>query len=549
MQLLEHLPGPVRDAAVAASLRAGTVKDRELLTEYRRLHNPYAAVGDTSTPDERAADHVIERDVEIREASPLQPEADADHQNRLQAVANDLGVDLAHDLPSPAPVQTATVRDRKNAPRVGDRIQWEVNGQLQFNEPAKVRFVSDDGKFVMVEGSNTGIPIEQTTLHSSARRPASFVEGINAAEGHTRNPRSSADGYGNFIDSTWLSVAPHVADTKGMSREQILGLRHDKEIAGRATQFYADQNARHLLAHGIEDSPGNRSLAHFLGPDGAEKVLKADPSTPVESILPREVIHANREVLAGKSASEVVAWAHRRIGAAVDAPVARADAVPDFDYGDVPPYELTAFKPDEVSTNAELMQYKSGGNTEGETGKLRDVEQWNPIVSSEIMVWQPREGGNIVVDGHQRTGLAKRLYADDPSIRLPAIVLREADGITAAQARVLGALRNINLGTGSLEDNARVLRDAPEAADMLRGAENRREIEGLARLNYEAFGAVLNNVVDPRIAAQIGIHAGQSPEAHMAMVGCFRASTIRLKPHRLCGRLWLTGSVRPTNTS
>jgi hypothetical protein len=46
---------------------------------------------------------------------------------------------------------------------VGDYVQWESQGALQFESPRKVWMVSPDGAFVMVEGSPTGIPMEQVT--------------------------------------------------------------------------------------------------------------------------------------------------------------------------------------------------------------------------------------------------------------------------------------------------------------------------------------------------------------------------------------------------
>jgi hypothetical protein len=472
VDLATKLPG-TRDLVMARALATGTVKERDMLAEYRRLHNPYS-ISDTSTPDERAAMNVLEREVEVREASPLHPDADPEHENRLGAVADALGVKLAPaPLPSTAPVQQPTIRDRSDGP--------------------------------------------------SPRRVASFAEAVHQAEGTGKNPDSSATGHFQFIDSTWLDYAPRVTDTKGMSRSKILGLRQNRSIAEAAERLFRADNARYLRARGVEDSPGNLSLAHFLGATDAAKTLRAAPDTPIERIIDPKSYRANKKVLEGKSASEVVAWAHKRIGASIDAQPARADAVPDYDideidYASVRPYERRIVRPDEIETDAALMQYKSGGDEAGVTDKLKDVTSWNPTLSSEIMLWEGADGRLIVVDGHQRTGLAKRLYAEDPTIELPAIVFREADGITAAQARVLGAMRNINLGTGSLLDNARVLRDAPQGAAMLRGAENRREIEGLAGLSYEAFGAAINDVIDPRIAAEIGRHAGHAPETHMALV-------------------------------
>jgi hypothetical protein len=459
-----------RNALIARSLSAGTESDRALLTEWQRTHNPGGIV-DSSTPDERAAAHTMTRDVENRETSPLHPEDAGHNDRRLAAVAQSLGVDLPQQVPSPAPIQHATVRT------------------------------------------------------SDGRRPATYDDGLHSAEGTGKNPNSTAEGHFQFTSGTWLEYAPKVANTAGMSRAQILALRHDRPTAEKAERLFRADNANYLRGHGEEDSPGNLSLAHFLGRGDAVRVLKAAPGTPIERVIDPASFAANRNVLAGKSASEVVAWAHKRIGASVDMPVARADAVGDADpldpedFSDLP-YERATFKPDEVQTDAGLMQYKSGGDEAGVTSKLRDVTAWNPLMSSEILVWEANDGRRVVVDGHQRVGLARRLAGQEPD--LPALVVREADGITAAQARVLGALRNINLGTGSLLDNAKVLRDVPDAASLLKGAENRREIEGLARLSYDAFGAAVNDVIDPRIAAEIGKHAPDNPEAHMAMAGLLR---------------------------
>jgi hypothetical protein len=468
-KLAENLPDQVRDPLVAASIRAGTVKDREMLHEWQRLHAPFGVV-DTSSPDERAAAHTIVRDADNRELSPLHPDAAVHNENRLSAVARSLGVNLSTtELPSPAPIQQATIRDRSGG--------------------------------------------------ASSRRPASYEEAVHATEGTGHNPHSSADGHFQFTEGTWLEYAPKVSDTAGMSTKQILALRHDLPTAQRAERLFRADNAIYLRQRGLEDSPGNLSLAHFLGKADAAKVLSAAPETPIERLIDPKSLAANRPILQGKSASEVVAWAHKRIGATVNMPVARADAVPDADgldegdYAEVP-YQRAIFKPDDIQTDAALMQYKGGGDEQGVTSKLKDVTAWNPLASSEILVWEANDGRRIVVDGHQRVGLAKRL--NDPNIELPALVVKESDGITAAQARTLGALRNINIGTGSLIDNARVLRDIPEGADMIKGAEHRREIEGLSKLSYEAFGAAVNDVVDPRIAAEIGHYA--PPDAHMAMV-------------------------------
>jgi hypothetical protein len=47
--------------------------------------------------------------------------------------------------------------------RVGDRVQWVANGEEKFDEPLKIRRISDDGStaFILVNGVENQIPLEQ----------------------------------------------------------------------------------------------------------------------------------------------------------------------------------------------------------------------------------------------------------------------------------------------------------------------------------------------------------------------------------------------------
>jgi hypothetical protein len=48
--------------------------------------------------------------------------------------------------------------------RVGDMIEAEINGTLITPEPVRVRAISDDNEWVFVEGSETGIEMENVTV-------------------------------------------------------------------------------------------------------------------------------------------------------------------------------------------------------------------------------------------------------------------------------------------------------------------------------------------------------------------------------------------------
>lgn len=51
---------------------------------------------------------------------------------------------------------------------VGDLIQWEANGSLQLPKPARVRAVTEDGDWVFVENSETGIPMNQVIVQEKS---------------------------------------------------------------------------------------------------------------------------------------------------------------------------------------------------------------------------------------------------------------------------------------------------------------------------------------------------------------------------------------------
>jgi hypothetical protein len=45
--------------------------------------------------------------------------------------------------------------------KMGDFVQWELNGVLQLPEPMRIQAFTPDRKFAILEGSHTGVPVEQ----------------------------------------------------------------------------------------------------------------------------------------------------------------------------------------------------------------------------------------------------------------------------------------------------------------------------------------------------------------------------------------------------
>lgn len=128
------------------------------------------------------------------------------------------------------------------------------------------------------------------------------------------NPNSSASGLGQFIDSTWLATIRGARpDLAGKSDAELLALKTDPQLSREMTEAYANQNQALLTKAGVPVTPGSTYLAHFAGPGGAVKVLQADPTASVESILGGAAVKAN-PFLRGMTAADLQAWADKKMG-------------------------------------------------------------------------------------------------------------------------------------------------------------------------------------------------------------------------------------------
>jgi hypothetical protein len=130
-------------------------------------------------------------------------------------------------------------------------------------------------------------------------------------EGTGKNPRSSAEGLGQFIDSTFVSTFRKTFpdQAQGMSREQILAQR-GTGVEKQMLPVLRQENIGALKNAGFEPSKGNVYLSHFLGAPDAIDVLGASPDTPVEDLLRPSVLKANPDVFKKvKTAGDLINWA------------------------------------------------------------------------------------------------------------------------------------------------------------------------------------------------------------------------------------------------
>lgn len=121
-------------------------------------------------------------------------------------------------------------------------------------------------------------------------------------------------------DSTAAGVFQTVADTG-----RAYGLPADARSAPMQAQvsagvaLTADNIEKLTRAIGSDPTPGEVYLAHFLGPDGAIRVIHADPNAPLKGLISDAAISANH--LTGKTAGDLRSWAQSLMQANMEAVV------------------------------------------------------------------------------------------------------------------------------------------------------------------------------------------------------------------------------------
>lgn len=224
--------------------------------------------------------------------------------------------------------QITKMREEANLAALTSREQFIENTLLDARNTALERANELGIEFLGLTEEQTLLLREQagiifdrsaanTTLTSGMSRLVDKIIGVESGgNASAKNPLSSAAGLGQFISSTWLSMFKRYFPDRaaGMTEAAILALREDSAISRQMVELYARENAAVLQKAGVATTDAALYLAHFLGPRGAAGILAAQASTPVSDILGSDQINANKSTLEGKTASEVIAWAEKKMG-------------------------------------------------------------------------------------------------------------------------------------------------------------------------------------------------------------------------------------------
>lgn len=165
-----------------------------------------------------------------------------------------------------------------------------------------------------IQNASTKTGVDFSYLLQQAQIESSFKTDAKACS-------SSATGLYQFIDSTWLSMVNKYGDKYGLSdyadqindngkvassavKKEILELRKDPELCSLMAAEMAADNKEYLQSCTRADVGSTELyMAHFMGPAGAAKFLKAmdkNPDAKAASLFP-DAASANRGVFYEKS--------------------------------------------------------------------------------------------------------------------------------------------------------------------------------------------------------------------------------------------------------
>lgn len=172
-----------------------------------------------------------------------------------------------------------------------------------------------------------GQPVAKTTIaappnlqtinpHSANDYVSKTVAHESGGNPNARAKTSGAVGAGQFIPKTWARMIENYRPELmvGKSLRQIMDLRRDSALSREMTAHYAEENGEQLRKAGLPVNDTTKYLAHFLGPTDTKRLLSARIGTPAVQVLSPASVRANRSVLAGKKAEDVLRWAQKAMG-------------------------------------------------------------------------------------------------------------------------------------------------------------------------------------------------------------------------------------------
>ena len=189
--------------------------------------------------------------------------------------------------------------------------------------------------------------------------------------------------------------------------------------------------------------------------------------------------------------------------------------------------QLVALNPMNIATDPDTYQFRSQGDCNGVT---RDgcytASKWDPILHGDpLLVHERLDGTLYVADGHHRLDLAKRLRAEGHGPEtVAAQILREADGYSPHDVKIIAAYKNLQHGNVDAIDAAQVLKEAKQVdpaklSELPMDKGTLPDAAALAQLPDDAFAPVAAGEVPKDMGMTVATQV--APEQQSAVMRSF----------------------------
>ena len=282
---------------------------------------------------------------------------------------------------------------------------------------------------------------------------------IFAAEGDGQAKTSSALGRYGIVKDTYVSYFKKAfpQQARELGDAGIKALRTTPEGRKLNLQFgpmiIAD-NAKHLQKNGFDTNARNVYLAHFLGPAGAVRALKAAPNTPVELAVNQESIDANPDVFAKRkirTVGELLNWTGNTMAKRAKE-MGRASGGLAGREGYLEGGDVAA--PTYSKSQQEQIDFEEDQRKAAEQAALDEV-----IARTPIATINPTPGTSVVSSGSAAQPVKEDGLAAGSPVNMAG----------AVNETVPAAKNQQGLGAGSPEDMARAVAEAAPAAEKPQG--------------------------------------------------------------------------------
>jgi hypothetical protein len=127
-------------------------------------------------------------------------------------------------------------------------------------------------------------------------------------------PTSSAFGIGQMLKGTFEDLVKGAGAGNPLQGKTFEDYKVDLDLQREALTQFTDQNRRTLERARVSTTDAALYLAHFLGPGGAVKALKAGDSAPIGSVVNPDQIEANPHLKKMVDVADLKQWADQKMG-------------------------------------------------------------------------------------------------------------------------------------------------------------------------------------------------------------------------------------------